>query len=97
MPPKASETGAKMVPADCVSVLLMAIGSTSISKAQYDMMSALDGTRTASSFEHQFRSIIQKAKELKQRADNGETFAAVAPSKKRGMYPHNRCVEIERQ
>ncbi|KAF1959202.1 hypothetical protein CC80DRAFT_545579 [Byssothecium circinans] len=76
--------GAKVVPADCVSVLLMAIGSTSISKAQYDMMSALDGTRTASSFEHQFRSITAKAKDLKTRVDSGETFVPVAPSKKRG-------------
>jgi hypothetical protein len=31
----------KMVPADCVSVLLMALSTTSISKAQYEMMSAL--------------------------------------------------------
>ncbi|KAF2733245.1 hypothetical protein EJ04DRAFT_513338 [Polyplosphaeria fusca] len=77
----------KMVPADCVSVLLMAIGNTSISKAQFDMMSALDGTRTASSFEHQFRSITQKAKDLKARVDQGEEFKPVAPSKKRGKYP----------
>jgi hypothetical protein len=39
-------TGQKMIPADCVSVLLMALGNTSITKAQYDMMSALDGSRT---------------------------------------------------
>jgi hypothetical protein len=78
--------GQKMVPADCVSVLLMALGSTSISKAQYDMMSALDGNRTASSFEHQFRSITAKAKELKSRADGGETFRPVAPANKRGMF-----------
>lgn len=76
----------KMIPADCVSVLLMAIGSTSISKAQYDMMSALDGTRTASSFDHQFRSIIQKAKDLKVRVDNGEKFVPVMSAKKRGMH-----------
>ncbi|KAF2106673.1 hypothetical protein BDV96DRAFT_471299, partial [Lophiotrema nucula] len=72
----------KTVPADCVSVLLMALGSTSITKAQYNMMSALDGQRTASSFEHQFRSITQKAKELKSRLDNGEAFEPVAPPKK---------------
>ncbi|KAL5379736.1 hypothetical protein DPSP01_008208 [Paraphaeosphaeria sporulosa] len=62
----------------------MAMGSTSISKAQYNIMSSLDGTRTASSFEHSFRSIIKKAKELQARVDAGETFEAVAPAKKRG-------------
>ncbi|KAI4648003.1 hypothetical protein J4E93_004414 [Alternaria ventricosa] len=86
MPPKvATENGQKVVPADCVSVLLMALGSTTISKAQYDMMSALDGTRTASSFEHQFRTITAKAKELKARAEQGETFQPVAPAKKGGQ------------
>lgn len=74
----------KMVPADCVSVLLMTLNNTSISKAQYNMMSALDGTRTASSFEHQFRSITVKAKELKQRQDDGESFEPVKPGVKRG-------------
>jgi hypothetical protein len=81
-----AETGAaaqKMIPADCVSVLLMALGNTSITKAQYDMMSALDGSRTASSFEHQFRSITAKAKELKTRTENGEQFVAVQSLKKR--------------
>lgn len=84
----ASDTanGSKMVPADCVSVLLMAIGNTSISRAQFDMMSALDGTRTWSSFEHQFRDIIKKAKQLKARLDSGETFTPVPSPKKRGEY-----------
>jgi hypothetical protein len=76
----------KMVPADCVSVLLMALNNTSISKAQYNMMSALDGTRTASSFEHQFRSITAKAKELKQLQDDGKSFEPVKPGVKRGTY-----------
>ncbi|KAF3046654.1 hypothetical protein E8E12_011438 [Didymella heteroderae] len=76
--------GQKMIPADCVSVLLMALGSNTITKEQLNMMSAIDGTRTASSFEHQFRSIVAKAKELKKRVEDGETFAPVQPSQKRG-------------
>lgn len=77
--------GQKMIPADCVSVLLMALGCTSISREQLNMMSALDGTRTASSFEHQFRSISAKAKELKKRVDDGEKFSPVQPGQKRGL------------
>jgi hypothetical protein len=77
--------GQKTVPADCVSVLLMALDKTTITRAQYEMMSALDGNRTASSFEHQFRSITAKAKELKSRADNGESFEPVRPANKRSM------------
>jgi hypothetical protein len=70
---------------DTVAVLLMALGSVSISSAQYAMMSSLDGTKTASSFQHGFRSVLKKAKELKARVDDGETFAPVAPTpKKRG-------------
>ena len=93
MPPKAAGTeanGIKVVPADCVSILLMAIGTTSISKHQFEMMSTLDGTRTASSFEHQFRSITAKAKELKARVDDGAKSTPVPPGKKRSksdLYP----------
>lgn len=72
-----------MVPADCVSVLLMALGNTTISRQQLDMMSALDGTRTASSFEHQFRSIVAKAKELKTQVGGGEVFKPVPPGSQR--------------
>ncbi|KAJ4400547.1 hypothetical protein N0V91_008589 [Didymella pomorum] len=76
--------GSKMISADVVSVLLMALGNTTITKDQLNMMSAIDGTRTASSYEHQLRSIVAKAKELKKRVDDGETFAAVAAPKRGG-------------
>jgi len=69
---------------DTVSIILMALGTTSISTTQYEMMSAMDGQKTASAFQHQFRTVLKKAKDLKQRVDDGETFAAVTPSKKRG-------------
>ncbi|KAJ4345368.1 uncharacterized protein N0V89_011498 [Didymosphaeria variabile] len=83
MSDEANSGGGKMVSEDTVAVLLMAMGSVSITKAQFNIMSSLDGTRTASSFEHAFRPITKKAKELKARVDNGETFEAVAPAKKR--------------
>lgn len=64
----------------------MALGSVSISTSQYAMMSSLDGTKTASSFQHSFRSVLKKAKDLKARVDAGESFEAVAPAKKRGTH-----------
>jgi hypothetical protein len=81
----AANAGRKMVLADCVSVLLMAVGNTTITKAQYNMMSAIDGTRTASSFEHQFRTITAKAKELKARVEDGEDFEPIPPTIKRSI------------
>lgn len=73
-----------MISTDVVAVLLMATNNTTISKVQLDMMSALDGTRTASSFEHQFRDITAKAKEMKACVEKGENFEPVRPARKRG-------------
>jgi hypothetical protein len=75
----------KMFSADVVAACLVASGTTSLTSAQYEMMSALDGTRTASSFHHAFRSVLAKSKELKSRVDNGEVFVPVPPATKRGL------------
>ncbi|CAI6331508.1 unnamed protein product [Periconia digitata] len=85
MPPKKddSTSSGKMFSESTVAVLLMAMGTTSISSTQYEMMSALDGDKTASSFQHQFRTVLKKAKELKDRVDKGEKFAPVAAVAKR--------------
>lgn len=74
----------QMFSADIVAAVLMASGTTSLSKQQYEIMSAIDGTRTASSFQHAFRAVLHKAKELKTLVDNGEVFTPVAPTNKRG-------------
>ncbi|KAF2277537.1 uncharacterized protein EI97DRAFT_296884 [Westerdykella ornata] len=79
----ADNGGSKMLSTEVVAILLAANGISSISMNQYDAMSALDGTRTASSFQHQFRAILRRAKELKARLDGGEKFVPVTPSKKR--------------
>ncbi|KAF1360658.1 hypothetical protein EJ07DRAFT_115683 [Lizonia empirigonia] len=79
-----SAGGQTMISADCVSVLLMTLGCTGITKTQLEMMSAVDGTRTANSFEHQFRPIMAMAKELKKRVEDGEEFIPVRPGPKRG-------------
>ncbi|KAF2850644.1 hypothetical protein T440DRAFT_507742 [Plenodomus tracheiphilus IPT5] len=79
---KADATAQKNILADCIAVLMATGGTTTITRAQYDMMSSVNGERTASSFEHQFRHIIAKSKELKQRLDNGENFTPVPPAKK---------------
>lgn len=86
MPAKKTETTSqKDALEDCIAVLMATGGSTTISRAQYDIMSSVNGKRTASSFEHQFRHIIAKSKELKERLDSGEKLNPVTPSKKASM------------
>ena len=87
----AAATG-KTFSEDTVAIILMALGTTSISTTQYNMMSAMDGQKTAAAFQHHFRSVLQKAKELKQRVDNGESFTAVQPPKKRGTSSLMTCL-----
>ncbi|XPS70587.1 hypothetical protein M3J09_002797 [Ascochyta lentis] len=82
MPPKA--TAHKTYSADVVAAVLMATGTTSLSMKHYEVMSSLDGVKTASAFQHDFRDVLAKAKELKARIDEGEVFEPVQPTKKRG-------------
>jgi hypothetical protein len=88
MPPKAAtdNKSIKTYSADVVAALLVATGTTSLSMKNYELMSALDGVKTASAFQHDFRAIISKAKELKTRIDNGEEFEIVQPTAKRGKF-----------
>ncbi|CAA9964435.1 hypothetical protein PTMSG1_07794 [Pyrenophora teres f. maculata] len=84
MPPKATaDAGQKMYSADVVAAVLCSTGTTSLSKQNYEMMSALDGKKTATAFQHDFRAVIAKAKELKARLNEGEAFEPVAPSSQR--------------
>ncbi|KAF1996285.1 hypothetical protein P154DRAFT_623360 [Amniculicola lignicola CBS 123094] len=75
----------KMFSADVVAALIMSFGQSSISRAQYELMSAMDGVKTASAFQHDFRAVLAKARELKARQDAGEKFEAVQPGTKRGF------------
>lgn len=89
MPPKAAANdgkAGKTYSADVVAAVLMATGTTSLSMKHYELMSSLDGVKTASAFQHDFRAVLAKAKELKTRVDNGEIFEPVTPSTKRGRY-----------
>ncbi|KAH7372315.1 hypothetical protein BKA66DRAFT_497119 [Pyrenochaeta sp. MPI-SDFR-AT-0127] len=79
-----SAKGGKVFSADVVAAVLMVTGTTSLSMRHYELMSSLDGTKTASGFQHDFRSVIAKAKELKNRVEGGEKFEPVQPAKKRG-------------
>lgn len=90
MPPKAAANGdnraGKTYSADVVAAVLYATGTTSLSMKHYELMSSMDGVKTASAFQHDFRAVIAKAKELKARADNGEIFQPVQAATKRGTY-----------
>jgi hypothetical protein len=82
MPPKVIKTYS----ADVIAAVLVATGTTSLSMRQYKIMSSLDGVKTASAFQHDFRPILAKAKELKALVAKGEAFEPVVPSTKRGTY-----------
>ena len=82
MPPKAD----KMYSADFVAAVSAATSATSLSMKHYELMSSMDGVKTASAFQHDFRAILAELKELKALVDSGETFKPVAPSTKRGTY-----------
>ncbi|PNS18554.1 hypothetical protein CAC42_5093 [Sphaceloma murrayae] len=69
---------------ETVAVLVCAIlmqGGT-ISTKSYELMSALDGTRTANSFQHGFRAVLRRARELKEEQDKGTELKAVVPKPK---------------
>ncbi|KAF2133004.1 hypothetical protein P153DRAFT_283831 [Dothidotthia symphoricarpi CBS 119687] len=80
---KGAAKAGKMFSADVVAAILCSAGTTSLSLKQYELMSSLDGTKTASGFQHDFRSVLARAKELRTRIDNGEIFEPVQPAKKR--------------
>jgi hypothetical protein len=85
MPPKAAAAKeGKVFSADVVAAVLYSTGTTSLSMKHYEMMSALDGTKTASGFQHDFRAVIAKSKELKARVEGVEEFTPVPPANKRG-------------
>lgn len=50
----------------------------------YQLMSALDGSRSANAFNHQFRKVKARAKELKQQADNGTKGETPVKGRARG-------------
>lgn len=88
---------------ETVAVLVSAIlaNGSSIGVGTYETMSALDGKRSANAFSHQFRSVIRRARELREqqaagglqpatpksraRADTKKGTARVVKNKKRGM------------
>jgi hypothetical protein len=96
MPPKASANGdgkgTKLYSTDVVAAVLSATGTTSLTKKNYELMSSLDGTKTASAFQHGFRAVLAKAKELRARIDKGEVFEPVAPATKRGTSSLFFCI-----
>lgn len=57
---------------EVVAVLLTKVRETGIGMSSlYERMAAVDGQRTASSFEHQFRAVMKRAEELR-RLNGGE-------------------------
>jgi len=66
---------------ETVAVLCAAIMSNggTIGSAYYDLMSACDGKRTACSFQHEFRAVLKRAREIKDNMGGPGTIQPVAP------------------
>ena len=93
MPPKAAATEAKAADkafsAEHIAALLAAMaadGSTAPGAKAYSIMSKMDESKSASAWEHTFRPIKKRAKELAEQIKNGDfgDFAAATPSKATG-------------
>ncbi|KAF2754128.1 hypothetical protein EJ05DRAFT_541255 [Pseudovirgaria hyperparasitica] len=69
---------------DTMATVLAAQGITSIPNTAYAMMSALDGQRTVNSFQHQFRPVVKRAKEIKAQMDSDAGIPIAVTPKKRG-------------
>ena len=69
---------------DIVAALLLILRErgVTISRTHYELMSALDGHRTADAFQHQFRAVLARAKALHAQREDGVAFEAVKPMPK---------------
>ena len=75
-----------------VAQIFAAMDITNITSAQLARLSAINGTRTVSSFEHQFRPVFRQVKEIKAGIENGEiSLEPVQAGTKRGMYSICLC------
>ena len=82
MPPKKDNSG-KTFSFEEVSALLAATNVT-IGATCYKVMAKIDKSRTESGYEHLFRDVKNRAKEIRAMIDNGEIdgMAAKAPGKR---------------
>ncbi|GAB7342521.1 hypothetical protein MBLNU457_g0708t1 [Dothideomycetes sp. NU457] len=69
---------------EIVAVLCAAIQANggTIGNKHYELMSAIDGKRTASAFQHQFRDVLKRAREIKDMLGT-TTIKPVTPAPKR--------------
>lgn len=68
---------------ETVAALVAALNSKggTLGMKDYELMASLDGSRTASSFDHQFRKVKTRAKELLEGKKGGNDGAAGTPTK----------------
>ena len=67
-----------------VVLYAMAESGVSLGMKHYEMMSAVDGTRGKDSFNHQFRKVKARAKELQEQAKDGGVGTPVKKTKANG-------------
>jgi len=76
---------------ETVAVLCAVLQSNggTIGTAYYDLMSACDGKRTACSFQHEFRAVLKRAREIKDKMGEAGALKPVAPMPKGGRSKKN--------
>jgi len=79
---------------ETVATIVAALQSQgkSLGNREYEMMAELDGTRTASSFEHSFRAVKKRAQEISKKGaskDGGKTSAEKPTPRKRAKAGSN--------
>lgn len=82
MPPKAAPDLSSKTFSGEVLATILAASNTIIGGKHYEVMAKLDSSKTASSWEHTFRPIKARAKEITTMMEKGELGGTATPAKK---------------
>lgn len=101
MPPKADPDSFDF---ETMAVVLYAMleSGTVLGSPHYEMMASVSGSRTKSSFEHQFRKVKARAKELQEQVKSGALPAGAGaapkgPPRTPGGSGRKRSIPTERE
>lgn len=80
MPPKVKVEADKTFSEDTVA-LILAVSGASLGMKEYEMMAKLGGGRTAGGYQHHFRSVKARARELAEQIKKNGDVVSTGPTK----------------